>query len=422
MAEMSFGHRRHGTVARMQDDSPAFNPMALFQGCAAARPDEHPPLVVDFPERPAKMLAAVLPDYGPASRLKVQLCDLPRLPLGKLRSTEVIVQVHSASVNPTDWKQRKGTLAKICPLTLPTILGIDLSGVVVRAGDDAPFTEGDEVFGRQTLDRMRELNGTYSEYVIVEAADIYRKPSNLSHDEAAGVPHACLAAYAALGHVGKLVDKRKQSDKSVLILGGSGGVGSFAVQLAKHHFDCYVMASCSDKNMELVKSLGADEVMNYQDPSFLKAVGYTKFDVVVDCVGGDDYWKAFKPHLQPTGVYVTLVGNERYLANDKSIDSFNVLQIKTDYLFRQISNQLGASENYHILTGSQILSSDLRIIASLLDKGLLRVVIDRAFSLYEIAEAHKHSESHHAAGKIILQVRKSSEKEGGGGQSRQQNG
>eukprot|EP00961_Rhodomonas_salina_P195204 2635386-Rhodomonas_salina.1 len=236
MAEMSFGHRRHGTVARMQDDSPAFNPMALFQGCAAARPDEHPPLVVDFPERPAKMLAAVLPDYGPASRLKVQLCDLPRLPLGKLRSTEVIVQVHSASVNPTDWKQRKGTLAKICPLTLPTILGIDLSGravpdekkrfhailyrklissgafagVVVRAGDDAPFTEGDEVFGRQTLDRMRELNGTYSEYVIVEAADIYRKPSNLSHDEAAGVPHACLAAYAALGHVGKLVDKRKQ--------------------------------------------------------------------------------------------------------------------------------------------------------------------------------------------------------------------
>jgi len=80
----------------------------------------------------------------------------------------------------------------------------------VRAGDDAPFSEGDEVFGRQTLNRMSELNGTYSEYVIVESADIYRKPSNLTHDEAAGVPHACLAAYAALGHVGKLVEKRKQ--------------------------------------------------------------------------------------------------------------------------------------------------------------------------------------------------------------------
>jgi NADPH:quinone reductase-like Zn-dependent oxidoreductase len=119
--------------------------------------------------------------------------------------------VHSASVNPTDWKQRKGTLSTIFPLKLPCILGIDLSGRVVRSGDDSPYSEGDEVFGRQTLDRMRELNGSYAEYAIVDSADLYRKPARLSHDEAAAVPHACLAAYAALAHVGQLVSKVRAS-------------------------------------------------------------------------------------------------------------------------------------------------------------------------------------------------------------------
>jgi len=138
------------------------------------------------------MLGAALGDYGAASELKVQLCDLPRLPMGKLKGTEVVVEIHSASVNPTDWKQRKGTLSTICPLTLPCILGIDLSGRVVRSGDDSPYSEGDEVFGRQTLDRMRELNGSYAEYAIVDSSDLYRKPARLSHDEARVLPTSIL--------------------------------------------------------------------------------------------------------------------------------------------------------------------------------------------------------------------------------------
>eukprot|EP00282_Hemiselmis_andersenii_P027106 CAMPEP_0169481884 /NCGR_PEP_ID=MMETSP1042-20121227/30375_1 /TAXON_ID=464988 /ORGANISM="Hemiselmis andersenii, Strain CCMP1180" /LENGTH=216 /DNA_ID=CAMNT_0009596705 /DNA_START=98 /DNA_END=745 /DNA_ORIENTATION=- len=216
MAEMSFGKPSRAPIIRDEGKGAwmenAVNPVAFLQGCVAARPAiaDEPPLVVDFPDRPvAKMLAAVLPDYGAASRLKVQLVDLPRLPLGKLKASEVVVEVYAASVNPTDWKQRKGTLAQLCPLNLPTILGIDLAGKVVRAGEEAAFSEGDEVFGRQTLDRMRELNGSYSEYVIVDSADIYRKPSGVGFEEAAATPHACLAAYAALGHVGRLVDKRR---------------------------------------------------------------------------------------------------------------------------------------------------------------------------------------------------------------------
>jgi len=318
---------------------------------------------------------------------------------------QVVVEVHACSVNPTDWKQRKGTLSTICPLSLPCVLGIDLAGRVVRAGDESPFSEGDEVFGRQTLDRMRVLNGSYAEFCIVECSDISKKPPSLSFEQAAAVPHASLAAYAALARVGRLHEKRKQKDKAVLVLGGSGGVGTFAVQLAKHHFDCFTVASSSAANADFVLSLGADQVLDYNDPLFLISAGLTKYDVIVDCVGGDDYFKAFKGALSHDGVYVTLVGNTRYLADSKMVDWTNVLEVRADYLVRQISNKLGAAENYHILTGSQLKSGDLAIIASLIEKKTVRVIIDSSYSLYDIVKAHERSETRRAKGKIVVRIR-----------------
>jgi len=429
MAEMSFAPRMR--AARGPPTKQEMNEQGLLgvlglndtfkfmQGCVASRPiasDSDALLVVDFPERPAKMLAVALPDYGNPALLKTQLCDLPRLPMGKLKPTEVVVEVFASSVNPTDCKQRKGTLSTICPLSLPCILGIDFSGRIVRNGEDSPFNVGDEVFGRQTLDRMRELNGTYAEYCIVDCSDIALKPTNLSHDQAAAVPHACLAAYSSLAHVGNLLEKKRQSDKAVLVLGGSGGVGSFAVQLAKRHFNCYTVASCSKRNMDFVKSLGADEAWDYTDAFFLKSAGLTKFDVILDTVGGDDYWSAFRGSLSHNGVYVTLVGNARHLADEKSVDWGSMLEIRADYLFRQISNKLGAAENYHILTGSQIRSSDLKIISSLLEEGTLRVIVDKTFSIYDIIKAHEYSETHHAVGKIVLQIKQSGADKAGGEQ------
>ena len=132
MAEMSFGNRRPGRAPAENTEDLFSNPLKFLQGCVMSRPAldiNGAQLIVDFPDRPPKMTAAVLSDYGPATNLKVQLCDLPRLPMGKLRSTEVVVEVYSTSVNPTDWKMRKGTLSKISPLSLPTILGIDFSGM-----------------------------------------------------------------------------------------------------------------------------------------------------------------------------------------------------------------------------------------------------------------------------------------------------
>lgn len=136
MAEMSFGPKvfRSPVAPRNVEEDTSFlglgQHLAFLQGCVAQRPGAPAdmPIVVDFPDRPSKMLAAILPDYGSASLLKVSLVDLPKLPLGKLKSTEVVVEVHSASVNPTDCKQRKGTLSKLCALSLPAVLGIDFSG------------------------------------------------------------------------------------------------------------------------------------------------------------------------------------------------------------------------------------------------------------------------------------------------------
>eukprot|EP00292_Cryptomonas_paramecium_P008070 CAMPEP_0113663200 /NCGR_PEP_ID=MMETSP0038_2-20120614/1004_1 /TAXON_ID=2898 /ORGANISM="Cryptomonas paramecium" /LENGTH=349 /DNA_ID=CAMNT_0000578189 /DNA_START=22 /DNA_END=1068 /DNA_ORIENTATION=- /assembly_acc=CAM_ASM_000170 len=349
MAEMSFGNRRPGRNVK-SDDGIFANPLKFIEGCVMSRPEyesSRQNLVVDFPCRPPKMTAAVLSLYGPVDSLKVQQCDLPRLPMGKLRSTEVVVEVFCSSVNPIDWKMRKGTLSELYPLTLPTILGIDFSGRVVRAGEDSTVSVGDEVYGRQTLSRMRDVNGTYAEYVVVECADLALKPERLSFEEAAAVPQACLTAYAALGHIGKLIAKRRSKQKSVLILGGSGGVGTFAVQLAKRHFGCFVAASCSSANAGLLRDLGVDQVLDYRAPDFLGSVALARFDVVLDCVGGDDYWQAFRTSLATEGVYVTLVGSERGLGRDQHIDGARALGLRADYMLRQLSGQLGASENYH---------------------------------------------------------------------------
>lgn len=252
---------------------------------------------------------------------------------------------------------------------------------------------------------MREcMSGTYAEYAIVDSADVCLKPPGLPHCQAAAVPHACLAAYAALAHVGGL-HKRRGQDGAVLVLGGSGGVGSFAVQLARRHFGCFTAASCSARNARFVRALGAHAALDYAAGDFLAAVRGRRFDVVVDCVGGDDYWDAARGLLKPHGTYVTLVGAQRHLADRAPLDYPDMLQIKAGYLVRQLSSSLGAAQKYHILTGSQMRSADLPALAALLHARTLRVPPGRAFALREVREAHALSESHRAVGKLVLLVR-----------------
>ncbi len=169
------------------------------------------------------MLGVALHEYGAPLQFKVMLCNLPR----ELRDGELLVQVQAAGVNPTDCKLRSGALQQLYPLSLPCILGVDFAGVVVKTAGKTKVSAGDHVFGRQTLDRIREVMGTYAEYAVVDASEVAKKPEDVSFEQAAAVPWAGLTAYAALVHVGGVTYKNDTGGRrAVLILGGSGGVGT----------------------------------------------------------------------------------------------------------------------------------------------------------------------------------------------------
>jgi len=323
MAELSFGHNLRAKRKEVVNNTLSFLPWA--QGCLTACAPANasnaldsaaPANTIHFNNAPAKMLGVALHEYGSPHQFKVQLCNLPR----ELRSGELLVQVQAAGVNPTDCKLRSGALQQLYPLSLPCILGCDFSGLVIKAGADAKFSAGDVVFGRQTLERIREVNGTYAEYVVVDANDVAKKPDDVSFEQAAAVPWAGLTAFAALVHVGGITYKNDTGGRrAVLILGGSGGVGTFAVQLSKHYLRCHTVATCSSTNAELVRNLGADEVLDYNDDGVLQGMklpdlgqGRAGFSMVLDCVGGDDYWDLCQKLLVEGGTYVTLVGPERY--------------------------------------------------------------------------------------------------------------
>eukprot|EP00288_Rhodomonas_lens_P004769 CAMPEP_0177726902 /NCGR_PEP_ID=MMETSP0484_2-20121128/20026_1 /TAXON_ID=354590 /ORGANISM="Rhodomonas lens, Strain RHODO" /LENGTH=170 /DNA_ID=CAMNT_0019239501 /DNA_START=243 /DNA_END=752 /DNA_ORIENTATION=+ len=157
-----------------------------------------PANTVFFNNAPAKMLAVALHEYGSPHQFKVQLSNLPR----ELRENEILVQVQAASINPMDCKLRSGALQQLYPLSLPVILGCDLSGVVVKAGPKTEFSPGDHIFGRQSLDRIRELNGTYAEYCAIDGKEAALKPEDTSFEEAAAVPWSGLTALAALTKAG----------------------------------------------------------------------------------------------------------------------------------------------------------------------------------------------------------------------------
>ncbi|KAJ1472943.1 hypothetical protein T484DRAFT_1838275, partial [Baffinella frigidus] len=374
MAELSFGHNLRAKRKEVVNNTLSFLPWAqgCFTGCAPVNNvggafDMPSANTVHFNNAPAKMLGIALHEYGSSHQFKVQLCNLPR----EIRDNEVLVQVQATSVNPTDCKLRSGRLQELYPLSLPVILGCDLAGVVVKAGPSAPFSPGQHVFGRQTLallrelagtyaqlvfgrqtlDRLRELAGTYAEFCVVDGAELCEKPASISFEEAAAIPYAGLAAMAALTRTGGIgFHNTTGSRRAVLIFGGSGGVGSLAVQIAKHHLRCHVVATCSAANAARVKALGADEVVDYNLDGFLARInrpelgaGKSGFSMVLDCVGGDDYWETAQALMAEGGVYVTLVGPERYGGEGQVVSVGSAFNTQLTSGLRKGLGMLGAS-------------------------------------------------------------------------------
>jgi len=280
---------------------------------------------------------------------------------------EVLVRVRATSVNPFDWKVRRGYLAGWLNHALPLIPGWDVSGVVEAVGPRVDeWRSGDEVYGMADAAR----NGASAEYIVVRASHLARKPRSLDSLHAAAVPQAALTAWQALFDVGGLA-----AGQRTLIHAAAGGVGHYAVQLAKRR-GAHVIGSASTGNLDFVRQLGADEVIDYTARPFEDAA--RDIDLVLDTIGGDTQRRSWKV-LKPGGVLVSIVEPPS-------------AELAAQHGVRQAF--LGASQN----------ADELREIAALIDAGALKPVVSAVLPLSQLRDAHAMSEGGHTRGKIVIDV------------------
>ena len=333
------------------------------------------------------MKAAFIRRYGGN-----KVVELGELPAPQAGPGELLVAVHAASVNPVDFKIRDGMLKMIIPFGFPLILGNDLSGVVKAVGAGVThFKPGDAVFARMDKRRI----GAFAEFAVVAEADAAAKPANLSHIEAAAVPLAGLTAWQALFEIGGL-----KAGQKVLIHGGSGGVGSFAIQLA-HHAGATVATTVGARNAELVRSLGADIVIDYKTQRFEDVV--SGYDLVFDTQAGDIQHRSFSV-LKRGGVLVSIAGKpDGRLVREFGLNP--LLGVLLDFLSRKslrLAKRHGVRYEYLFMHPS---GEQLAQIGRLLAEGSVRTVVDKVFPLAQVREALAYSEAGHATGKVVVEVK-----------------
>lgn len=324
------------------------------------------------------MQAAVYGEYGDSSVLEVKAVPKPGAP----GAGEVTIAVRTAGVNPVDWKIRKGYLSKMIGQTFPTIPGWDVAGDVVAVGEGvSELAVGDAVFSynRPVFEDGEKIgaNGDAAEFVNVPAARVAKKPASVDYNTAGAVPLAGLTAWQGL------FDKAGVKEgTTVLVLNASGGVGSFAVQFAKAR-GATVIGTCSAKNVEYVKGLGADAVVDYTAggvaEAALAAAGAGGIDVLYDAVGGEDNVAAGLAALKEGGFAVSIafggIGDAAKAAGKTG-----------EFLF--VSPNAG----------------QLGEIAALIDAGTVKVGALATLPLADIAKAHDNSEAHRTVGKVVLTI------------------
>ena len=338
--------------------------------------DEPEPLT--NPKSGETMLAIVYHEYGTADVLRLERVEklLPN-------DTQVLVRVRAAAANPLDWHYLRGT-----PYVMridggvryphdPRV-GVDLAGVVEAVGAKVTqFKPGDEVFGLG--------NGAFGEYALAYEHRLARKPPGLSFEQAAAIPVAAGTALQSLREKGKVGPGRK-----VLINGASGGVGTFAVQIAKS-FGAEVTGVCSTRNVELVRSLGADRVIDYKVEDFTRRP--ERYDVIVDNVGIHDLSDLRRP-LTPTGILVLVGGGGPDAGNwiGPLARPLKAL-LMSPFIDQEVSMLL-----------ADIRTADLALLAGLVESGQMKTVIDRRYRLEQVPEAIRYLEAGRARGKVIIEV------------------
>ena len=332
------------------------------------------------------MKAFVVDRYGRKNDLRAG-----EMPAPEPREDDVLIQIHAAGVNPLDAKIRDGEFKLILPYRLPLILGNDLAGVVVRVGSRVrQFKPGDEVYARPHKDRI----GTFAEFIAVKEDGVALKPKSLAMEEAASIPLVGLTAWQALIEKGHLKKGQK-----VLIHAGSGGVGTFAIQLAKH-VGATVATTTSARNAELVKQLGADIVVDYKKDDFADILkGY---DLVLDTQGGDTLKKSLRV-LKPGGKLIGIAGPpDPDFAKEMGASWFLKMVMRLlSYRIRKTAKRHDVSYSFVFMRAS---GDQLSRIAALIDAGSIRPVIDRIFPFAATNEALAYVETGRVKGKVVIKI------------------
>jgi len=332
------------------------------------------------------VLAAFIDGYGRDQILKVRDFPPPKPGL-----SDILVKVHAASVNPIDFKLRDGKLRLLRPYRFPLVLGHDCAGEVVQIGEQVTrFKVGDRIFSRPSNERI----GTFAEFIAIDQSEAALMPPNLNYHEAASLPLVALTSWQALVDIAQLQPRQK-----VLIQAGSGGIGTFAIQLAKH-IGAEVWSTTSGQNFDLVKNLGADHVINYQNEKFEECV--KNLDIVFDTLGGDSLDKSFTI-TRPNGLVVSIAGSPDFrTAKEMDLDTVRSLLLGIGGL-RVHSKARRAGVNYRFIF-MKPLGEELARIAILVAKGVIKPVVDRIFPISECQSAIEYSASGRAQGKIIISV------------------
>jgi NADPH:quinone reductase-like Zn-dependent oxidoreductase len=333
------------------------------------------------------MKAWTLDRYGKGRAL--QLVDTPT---PQLRDDEVLVEVHAAGVNLLDSKLRSGEFKLILPYRMPLVLGHDVAGVVVKIGAKVrSFKPGDEVFARADDFRI----GSFAEIIAVKEQSLAPKPKSLTMEEAASIPLVGLTAWQALVERARL-----RKGQKVFIQAGSGGVGTFAIQLARH-LGAEVATTTSAANVELVKRLGADIVVDYRKDDFARVLH--DVDVVLHSQDASALAKSLQV-LKPGGTLVSISGppDPAFAAH---IGLPWYLQLVIRLLSAGARRRAASRDVSYSFLFMRAEGRQLREIAALIDAGAIRPVIDRVFPFEQTNEALAHVETGRAKGKVVIKVR-----------------
>lgn len=328
------------------------------------------------------MKAFIVEKYGKSGLRYAQMPD------PTIGPRDVLVRVIAASINPLDKMVRNGEFKRLLKYKTPFVLGHDLAGVVTRVGPDVQdYKIGDEVYSRP-----RDLRiGAFAEYISIDHADLAHKPTSLSMNESAAVPLVALAAWQALVDLSQVRPGQK-----VLVHAGAGGLGSTAIQLAKH-LGAYVATTAHSKDEERIRGLGADFVIDYTKADFAELL--SDYDVVLDSLGSDTLTKSLTV-LRPGGLAISVIGPpDAAFAVQIGRPLLKPLMSLMSRKVRTRARKLGVRYSFFFMRAD---GAQLKTLAALYDAGTLRPVLDRTFPFDETLDAMAYVEQGRAKGKIVV--------------------